>query len=220
MTTINSHTHYVVRDEVFLLDAIKQSNILQGSIDIAPPRGADLGHDATQHSSPGLGYSGFISDSPNAAMAGGDSQLHPRKSSKGNRVVKYRCVVCMDKYRVNKMIQAPNCMHFLCSTCIKDLFKRAIRNPEDAFPVQCCNANIPVGTVSGLLSALECTEYSRLIEDYNFPDDNTYCHLSTCREHIPPFSISRDSKAKCLKCHGLTCGVCKSRWHMGPCTHW
>ncbi|RPB18452.1 hypothetical protein L211DRAFT_796846 [Terfezia boudieri ATCC MYA-4762] len=153
-------------------------------------------------------------------MAGGDSQSRPRKSSQGGRVVKFQCVVCVDKYRVNKMIQSPNCMHFLCSTCVKGLFRRAIRNPEVAFPVQCCNANIPVETVCGLLSGAECVEYSSLVEDYDIPVDNTYCHISTCREIIPPFSISRDSRAECLKCHSLTCGVCKRGWHKGPCTHW
>ena len=108
----------MVHDHDPRLRAIKQSAVLQRSINIAPPHG---GHDATRHTSPGLGYSRFIPGSPNAAMVGGDSQSHPSKSPKGGRVVKFRCVVCMEKYRVNKMIQAPNCMHFLCSTCVKGI---------------------------------------------------------------------------------------------------
>ena len=78
------------------------------STSIAPPHEANLGRDATQHILPGLGSSGFIAGSPNAAMTGGDSQSHSRKSIKSSSVVKFRWVACMDKYRVSKMIQTPN----------------------------------------------------------------------------------------------------------------
>ncbi|KAF8434676.1 hypothetical protein BGX38DRAFT_1145843 [Terfezia claveryi] len=112
----------MVHDHEPRLRAINQSTVLQRSIDtISPSHGADSGHDATRHTSLGIGYPGCIPGSQNTAMAGDDSRSHARKSSQGGRVVKFQCVLCVDKYRVNKMIQAPNCMHFLCSTCVKGI---------------------------------------------------------------------------------------------------
>jgi len=109
----------MVHDHDPQLRAIKQSITLQKSMDIAPPHRGDLGRDATRHASPGLAYSGPIPDLPGAAVADGDPQSHPRKPPKGGKIVKFRCVVCIGKFRVSMMIQAPNCMHFLCNTCVK-----------------------------------------------------------------------------------------------------
>lgn len=100
------------------LHTITQSEVVRRTFNQPLLTSADSGHDATRRSSPAVGHSSVTSPSAHPATEAG-SRAYSRKSSNAvGKSIRLRCVVCMEKYKVSKMIQAPNCMHFLCSGCV------------------------------------------------------------------------------------------------------
>ena len=125
------------------------------------------------------------------------------------------CTACLSPLAIKDLIETP-CRHRYCPDCLHTLFKRAMKD-ETLFPPACCGDKIPIGMASKHLPKRFIRHYKAKSLELKIRN-KTYCHKPACSAFIAPHSI-HNGHAHCQRCGSVTCGVCKSAWHYGRCTH-
>lgn len=128
----------------------------------------------------------------------------------------FYCVACGDRYPRAQMVSA-KCSHRYCSGCVKDLFKKSIKD-EELYPPKCCKQLIPLSLISRHMNAEELAAFEFAQVEYA-TRDKTYCSNRECGIFVVPDNIQLGTnRATCSECETDTCTMCKNCYHPeGPC---
>ena len=108
----------------------------------------------------------------------------------------------------------PDCGHVYCAGCIQTMFSMATRS-ESNFPSKCCSHLIDITTVHHFLHRPQITAYNKKASEFGTPEqDRHYCADTKYNSFL---GRANNGILRCDKCGQLTCDVCKSYAHPGPC---
>lgn len=123
-------------------------------------------------------------------------------------------MICLEDFAVNK-IPKFKCGHRMCSHCLKTVFKRSAKDPQD-MPPRCCTNPIPLKYAEQLFSTSFKKNWNRKLVEFT-TRNRLYCPYKRCGEWIKPESMYRTSDgrkcAKCSQCKMKVCCSCNNKWH-------
>lgn len=108
------------------------------------------------------------------------------------------------------------CGHRMCNTCLKNVFRKSVKDPE-LMPPKCCTPDhIPLKHVDKLFDTSFKKTWNRKHAEYT-TQNRIYCPSRRCGEWIRPENIRRDADgrkvAQCSQCRTKVCVRCNGKWH-------
>ncbi|KAK1749605.1 hypothetical protein QBC47DRAFT_333427 [Echria macrotheca] len=120
------------------------------------------------------------------------------------------CVSCTEKHYRSNIATCPGCHHDYCGECLRSLFQASMAD-ESLFPPKCCRLPIPIDVCRPFFTKQFIGEFLAKKIEFETPN-RTYCSKQTCSAFVPPQAI-KNGVATCIRCHTLTCTVCKKAAH-------
>lgn len=123
------------------------------------------------------------------------------------------CEVCGDAKPRSDIVKLP-CSHGFCGGCLRTYVETSLSDPS-RFPPQCCDCMIDRKLAKKFLPDASAKAFKAKVKELKH-SVRVYCFEPTCRAFIHPKYIKHE-KAKCQKCHSVTCCFCKGGAHDGDC---
>jgi hypothetical protein len=111
-------------------------------------------------------------------------------------------------------VQLPNCSHTYCADCTRTMFKMATHD-ETCFPPSCCSRPIALTTIDQFLHRPQIRTYIKKAAEFVTPGKSRrYCADTSCNSFL---GRANNGILRCDDCGQMTCDICKSYAHPGPC---
>lgn len=138
-----------------------------------------------------------------------EEEKNKEDKGKGKAVEETRpCVSCAEDQPLSSIAELP-CGHYYCSTCLNQIFKNATTE-ELSYPPRCCKP-ISLAIAAPYLDWEIAKNFLRKQMEFE-AKVKTYCSNKECLAFIPPDYIE-GKEARCPKCKGKTCSMCKKALH-------
>ncbi|KAI0022545.1 hypothetical protein F4780DRAFT_777609 [Xylariomycetidae sp. FL0641] len=152
------------------------------------------------------------SSSPRRSSTKANAPDRSRQAEKRAKIVK--CNSC-EKEMLSSKTQKLECGDRWCKSCLKQAFKRSMKEPAQMPPKCCPEKCIPVEVVAPSLSAERQVAWNRKFAEF-CSENRIYCPGKGCGSWIPPDRISRHGtryQATCGNCDTTVCCDCNDKWH-------
>ncbi|KAF3904707.1 hypothetical protein ABW21_db0209776 [Orbilia brochopaga] len=121
-----------------------------------------------------------------------------------------KCSICGDTSPGYELVRLA-CGHQHCHDCLAQNYEVAINDPT-AFPAKCCTS-LPLAETSFVLDDAQAKAVLALRQEH---EASKIVTCFSCEGDIYLSDIGKDA-AYCIKCHKLTCTICKKEMHADLC---
>ncbi|KAK4156522.1 putative E3 ubiquitin-protein ligase ARI4 [Chaetomidium leptoderma] len=129
------------------------------------------------------------------------------------------CVLCRDDTVPVSRTAKLKCCHRMCHSCLHNLFKLSLSDPQEYMPPRCCTTdNISIEAVDKLFDSNFKREWSQKYREHT-GRNRILCPSRRCGELLKPEDMRREGarwQGRCSRCRTKVCGSCGGRWHIQP----
>lgn len=124
------------------------------------------------------------------------------------------CAACYDEIPSRKNVKL-SCGHRMCNSCLKQLFKLSVTDPQHMPPRCCGREHIPLKHAERLFDRNFKNTFQRKFAEYS-ARNQLYCPSKRCGEPILADDVYEDRGrecGQCSRCGAKVCVACNGRWH-------
>lgn len=128
---------------------------------------------------------------------------------------KRQCNVCLEL--CFPAAAAVECGHYICRTCLHELFSLALRD-EELIPARCCNSQLGEDAAKKVLNAAQLHQYRTRVEELGVCTNRLYCPTQRCSRFLGSRAEAHERESvECPACRTMCCNACGLMQHTGAC---